>query len=146
MSRLPMTIPPALESLHSDIPPGVFDEPFRRACERLDAYLGALALELAAILQLPADEPLRPGALVALRGWSERGTLALGWLLETLELYGHAERSPEGWRFRAERPAVRSADMREEAERAIPAARPAYEVLALCAGALPAVLRGELRG
>jgi SAM-dependent methyltransferase len=146
MRRLPMTIPPALESLHADIPPGVFDEPFRLACERLDGFVGALAIELAATLELPAGEPLQPGALVAHRRWSERGTIAVAWLLETLELYGHAERSMEGWRFAGGRPVVRSADLREEAERAFPAARPAYEVLALCAGALPAVLRGELRG
>jgi SAM-dependent methyltransferase len=146
MPRLPMTIPSALESLHADIPRGVFDEAFRLACERLDCFVGALALELAATLELPAGEPLQPGALTAHRGWSERGTLAVAWLLETLELYGHAERSMGGWRFAGGRSEVRSADLRDEAERAIPAARPAYEVLALCAGALPAVLRGELRG
>jgi SAM-dependent methyltransferase len=146
MPRLPMTIPPDLAALHADIPPGVFDEPFRRACERLDGYVGALALELAAALELPAGEPLRPGALVASHRWSERGTLAVGWLLETLELYGHAERAPEGWRFAGRGPGSSSAALREVAERAIPAAKPAYEVLALCAGALPAVLRGELRG
>jgi SAM-dependent methyltransferase len=146
MPRLPMTIPSALEALQTDIPPGVFDEPFRRACERLDGYVGALALELAATLELPAGEPLQPGALLASRGWSERGTLAVAWLLETLELYGHAERAAGGWRFAGAIPQVPSATLREEAERAMPAARPAYEVLALCAGALPAVLRGELRG
>lgn len=146
MHRLPMVIPPEIEALHPDVPLGVFDENLRRACERLDGYIGALALELAAILELPVGEPLQLDALFASRGWNERGRLAVAWLLETLELYGLAERAAERWRFAGGRSAVASAALREEAERAMPAARPAYEVLALCAGALPAVLRGELRG
>jgi SAM-dependent methyltransferase len=146
MHRLPMVIPPEIEALHPDVPLGVFDENLRRACERLDGYVGALALELAAILELPVGEPLQLDALFASRGWNERGRLAVAWLLETLELYGLAERAAERWRFAGGRSAVASAALREEAERAMPAARPAYEVLALCAGALPAVLRGELRG
>jgi SAM-dependent methyltransferase len=146
MHRLPMVIPPEIEALHPDVPLGVFDENLRRACERLDGYIGALALELAAILELPVGEPLQLDALFASHGWNERGRLAVAWLLETLELYGLAERAAERWRFAGGRSAVASAALREEAERAMPAARPAYEVLALCAGALPAVLRGELRG
>lgn len=146
MQRLPITIPSDLEALHPDVPAGLFDAAFRHACERLDGYVGALALELAATLELPTGEPLNLDALFASRGWSERGRLAVAWLLETLELYGFAERTPAGWRFTGGTPPVPSVGLREEAERAIPAARPAYEVLALCAGALPAVLRGELRG
>jgi SAM-dependent methyltransferase len=146
MRRLPMAIPPEIEALLPDVPSSVFDENFRRACERLDRYVGALALELAAALELPVGEPLQLDALFASRGWNGRGRLAVAWLLETLELYGHAERAAERWRFAGGRSAGASAALREEAERAMPAARPAYEVLALCAGALPAVLRGELRG
>jgi SAM-dependent methyltransferase len=146
MQRLPMTIPSEIEALHPDIPRGVFDEAFRRACERLDGYVGALALELASSLKLPVGEPFQLDALFASRGWSERGRLAVAWLLETLELYGFTERTSEGWRFAGGTRPVPSAVLREEAEREVPAARPAYEVLALCAAALPAVLRGELRG
>jgi SAM-dependent methyltransferase len=141
-----MTIRSDLEALHPDVPSSVFDESFRRATERLDGYVGALALELAATLELPPGEPLSLDALFAFRGWSDRGRLAVAWLLETLELYGFAERTPEGLRFTGGTPPVPSVGLREKAESAMPAARPAYEVLALCAGALPAVLRGELRG
>lgn len=146
MHRLPMAIPPEIEALHPDVPSGLFDENLRRASERLDGYVGALALELAASLELPVGEPLQLDSLFASRGWNERGRLAVAWLLETLELYGLAERAAERWRFAGGRSAVAPAALREEAERAMPATRPAYEVLALCAGALPAVLRGELRG
>jgi SAM-dependent methyltransferase len=146
MQRLPMTIPPGLEALHPDVPTGVFDETFRRACERLDAYIGALALELAGTLDLPVGTALGLDELFASRGWSERGRLAVGWLVETLELYGFAERAGDGWRLTGGASGAPSQVLREEAELLIPAARPAYEVLALCAAALPAVLRGELRG
>jgi hypothetical protein len=54
MPRLPMAIPPEIEALHPDVPLRVFDENFRHACERLDRYIGALALELAANLE-PGD-------------------------------------------------------------------------------------------
>jgi SAM-dependent methyltransferase len=141
-----MTIPAEMDALHPDIPAGVFDETFRRACERLDGYVGALALELAMSLGLPAGEPLQLDALFASRGWSGRGRLAVAWLLETLELYDFAHRTPDGWSLTRGATTAHSTDLRDEAERLIPAARPAYEVLALCAAALPAVLRGELRG
>jgi SAM-dependent methyltransferase len=146
MQRLPMTIPSDIEALHADIPPGVFDETFRHACERLDGYVGALALELAASLGLPTGEPLQLDALFTSRSWNHRGRLAVAWLLETLEMYGHAERAAGGWRLAGRRPEVASVALREEAERLVPAAKPAYEVLALSGAALPAVLRGELRG
>jgi SAM-dependent methyltransferase len=146
MKRLPISIPPELEALHPDIPAGILDGTFRPACERLDTYVGALALELATALELPQGKPLNPHGLVASRGWSERGGLAVAWLLETLELYGSAERTADGWRFTGGPASVPSSSLREEAERLVPAAKPAYEVLALCAAALPAVLRGELRG
>jgi len=141
-----MTIPSDIEAFHTDIPPGVFDEAFRHACERLDGYIGALALELAADLGLPVGEPLQLDALFTSRGWNHRGRLAVAWLLETLELYGHAERAAGGWRLAARGPEVGSVALREEAERLVPAARPAYEVLALSGAKLPAVLQGELRG
>jgi SAM-dependent methyltransferase len=141
-----MAIPPEIVELHPDLPPDLFDGPFREACERLDRFVGALALELAVRLELPTARPLAPDALVASRGWSRDGTLALRWLLETLELYGFAERTPEGWTLEAPPGTPSSAELRAQAERVMPAARPAYEVLARCAEVLPAVLSGELRG
>ncbi len=146
MPRLPMEIPAQLHELHPDLPPAIFGDSFRRSCERLDRYVGALALELAATLGLPPGEPLTPDALLAARGWNPRGRLALAWLLETLELYGSAERAGEAWLLAAGAPRVPSAELRAAAEAATPSARPAFEVLALSAHALPAVLRGELRG
>jgi SAM-dependent methyltransferase len=146
MTRLPMMVPAEIAALHPDVPPQLFDETFRHACERLDRYVGALAVELAASLELPTDQPLQLDALFAARNWSENGTLAVQWLFETLELYGRATRGPDGWRLVHDPPAVASTALREDAERIIPAARPAYEVLSLCAGALPAVLSGHVRG
>jgi SAM-dependent methyltransferase len=146
MKHLPITIPAEIAALHPDVPPDLFDDTFRHACERLDRYVGTLAVEVAATLELPTGQPLQLDALFPSRGWSENGKLAVQWLLETLELFGQATRGPEGWRLTVGPPAVASTALREEAERIIPAARPAYEVLSLCAGALPAVLRGEVRG
>jgi SAM-dependent methyltransferase len=141
-----MAIPPEIDALQPDVPPTLFDETFRHASERLDAYVGALAVELAATLELPAGQPLEPGALFASRGWNGRGRLAVSWLLETLALYGRAELESGGWRLAVGAPAVPSSELRARAEQAMPSARPAYEVLALSARALPAVLRGEMRG
>ncbi len=146
MARLPMTIPPSLEALAPEVPAGVLDGTFRAASERLDVYIGALIRELAATLDLASGEQLDPDGLVAERGWSDGGKLALRWLVETLELYGLAERTTGGWRLVSVSAATPAAELRAEAERLTPAAAPAYEVLALCATALPAVLRGELRG
>jgi SAM-dependent methyltransferase len=146
MARLPMVIPADMEALHPDVPSGLLDETFRHACERLDAYVGALALELAAELELPAGRALNLDALFASRRWSERGRLAVAWVLDTLTLYGEAAREAGGWRLAGGAPQVSSSEQRTQAERVMPSARPAYQVLALSAEALPAVLRGELRG
>ena len=146
MTRLPMVIPAEIEALHPDVPASLFDETFRHACERLDAYVGALALELAGTLELPNGQPLELDALFAERGWNERGRLAVAWLLETLALCGRADLVSDGWRLAVDAPAVPSDELRDRAEQVMPSARPAYEVLALSARSLPAVLRGELRG
>ncbi len=146
MARLPMTIPPSLDELTPDVPPGVFNEPFRRACERLDRYVGALAVELSATLGLPQGDFTSPDRLAAERGWVAGAAWTVRWLLETLELYGAAERDERGWRIAPGGPQEPSARLRSEAEAAVPSARPAYEVLSLAAGAVPGVLRGEARG
>ncbi len=141
-----MTVPPEIARLHPDVPPSLFDATFRLACERLDRFVGALARELASSLELPGGQPVTPDSLITARQWSADGALALRWLLETLGLYGCADRTGEGWNVSEGAPAVPSAALRDQAERALPSVRPAYEVLALSAAALPAVLRGEKRG
>jgi len=141
-----MAIPPELEELHPDVPASLFDETLRHACERLDAYVGALTVELAQALELPANQRLELDALFAARAWNERGRLAVAWLLETLALYGRAALDSDGWRLAGGAPTVPSGELRARAEQVMPSARPAYEVLALSARSLPAVLRGELRG
>ncbi len=146
MPRLPMAIPESLEALAPDIPAGVLNGTFRAASERLDRYIGALILEMASALELASGEQPDLDRLVAERGWSAGGRLGVRWLVESLELYGLSERTSGGWRLVSGPAATPAAELRAEAERLIPAAAPAYEVLALCAAALPAVLRGELRG
>jgi SAM-dependent methyltransferase len=146
MPRFPMTIPPSLEALAPELPAGVLDGTFRAACERLDRYIGALIREMASALDLASGEQPDPDRLVAERGWNDGGRLAVRWLVETLELYGLTERTSSGWRLVPSEATAPAAELRAEAERLVPTAAPAYEVLALCAAALPAVLRGELRG
>jgi len=146
MSRMDAPPAAALARLVDDVPPEVFDGGFRTACARLDTYVEALACELAASLGL-ADGRLRNvDVIIGERGWSECARWPLAWLFDTLELFGRATR--EGDRF-AVPPAtgVRpTGELREEAERLVPSAAPAYDVLELSAQALPAVLRGEARG
>ncbi|MFZ5786503.1 MAG: methyltransferase, partial [Acidobacteriota bacterium] len=77
---------------------------------------------------------------------SSDGDAPLLWLLETLELYGHARRSASGWDVADAAAPSPSSELRDEAVRLVPASEPAYRILDLCAQALPAVLRGELRG
>ncbi len=146
MPRLPMTIPPSLDDLTPDVPASVFNETFRRACERLDGFIGALVVELALGLELGPGEVPPVERLFAERRWLPSTTLPVRWLLETLELYGTAERRGDGWLLRTAPPPVASAQLRAEAERLLPAARPAYEVLSLSAASLPGVLQGRLRG
>ncbi|OYV96651.1 MAG: hypothetical protein B7Z68_05290, partial [Acidobacteria bacterium 21-70-11] len=146
MPRLPMTIPESLEALAPELPAGVLDETFRAASERLDHYIGALIREMASALDLASGEQPDPDRLVAERAWSDGGRLAVRWLVETLELYGLTEPTSGGWRLVPGPATAPAAELRAEAERLVPATAPAYEVLALCAAALPAVLRGELRG
>ncbi|MBZ5587804.1 MAG: class I SAM-dependent methyltransferase [Acidobacteriia bacterium] len=146
MARLPMAIPSSLEVLTQDVPGRVLNEAFRLACERLDRFIGALAIETAAGLGLRAGDLAPLDRLAAERGWQVAGALSLQWLFETLELYGEAERRGDGWRLECVAPPVSSAQLRAEAERAVPTARPAYEVMALSAHALQGVLQGDLRG
>ncbi|HUK14651.1 MAG TPA: class I SAM-dependent methyltransferase [Thermoanaerobaculaceae bacterium] len=146
MARMPMPIPPEVRELAGDVDPDLFDDAFRAACERLDVYIGRLAAELAQRLALDAATIAGVDDLFAARRWDSAGKLAVTWLLETLELYGGATRAGAGWRVAPAQEGAPSAELRAEAERLLPSARPAYEVLSLCAAALPAVLRGELRG
>jgi len=143
---LPMRIPPRLDELVPDVPASVFNEKFKQASERLDRFIGALSVELAAGLGLGAGDLPSAERIAKQRGWKSGGALPLQWLFETLELYGQAERRGDGWRLKGGSPPVPSGQLRAEAERAVPAARPAYEVFALSADALPAILKGELRG
>jgi hypothetical protein len=84
MARLPMAIPAELRTLTTDLPDRLFDDTFRGACERLDRYVGALAVETRERIGLqPGDLP-DLDTLFAERGWSPAGRLAVGWLLETL--------------------------------------------------------------
>ena len=146
MAVLPMTIPSRLDELMPDIPGSVFNSAFRLACERLDGFVGALSVELAAELGLGTGEVPPVESLADQRGWKNEGALSLRWLLETLELYGEAERRGDGWRLRGGTPPASSAQLRAEAECALPATRPAYEVFTLSANALPGILKGQLRG
>ncbi|MGD1147459.1 MAG: class I SAM-dependent methyltransferase [Thermoanaerobaculaceae bacterium] len=141
-----MRIPPRLDDLTPDVPGSVFNEAFKQASERLDRFVGALSVELAAGLGLGAGDLPPVERIAEQRGWRDGGTLPLRWLLETLELYGEAERRGDGWRLKGGVPPVSSGQLRAEAEHAVPAARPAYEVFTLSAGSLPGVLKGELRG
>jgi len=143
---LPAPIPEGLSALHPDVPATVFSQDFRDACLTLDRYVGAVALELAHTLHLASAEVPSATALLDERGWCQAGEPALRWLLDTLVLYGHAERTGEGWRVAAPAPATPSATLEAEAVRALPAAAPAYAVMRIAAAALPDVLAGSCRG
>lgn len=145
-SELPEVIPPELDGMTPDIPAGIFDATFRHTCERLDRFVDALAAELAASLGLGPGLVPAVADLMAARGWSGHGALAVEWLLETLALFGRARRRDAGWQVDDLTVAVASSALREAAVSARPATEPSYRVLELSAGALPAVLAGEVRG
>ncbi len=136
----------AVELLLGDIPHWVFPPSFAAACRDLDHYIGALATELAATLELDGGGPLHPDRLLADRAWSPDGHLALLWLLETLALYGRADRVDGGWRLRPTHGTPTAAHVRDAALAAMPTAQPAYDVFHLAATSLPDVLAGTLSG
>ena len=144
-SRLPIEIGETVKPI-ADLPPTLFDRPFRLACDRFDRYIGALVLELAATLGLEAGELPDAAALCRSRGWAADGGLAVRWLFETLRLYGHADPVSGGWVFRGGAADAPSSAHRDEALALTPALAPSYRVFDLCAEGLPAVLRGERRG
>jgi SAM-dependent methyltransferase len=146
-ARLPTAIPDEVAALAADLPAGTLDDRFRAACERFDRYVGALALDLCARLAVPAGRPVTPAGLISERGWSGSGELALAWLLETLQAYGHAEGEGGAWVLGAlPTPPAPPTALAAEAIAAVPEAAPAYRVLELCAGALADVLAGAASG
>ncbi|MFI5142402.1 MAG: methyltransferase [Thermoanaerobaculales bacterium] len=146
MARLPMAIPAELRALTADLPDHIIDDAFRCATERLDRFIGSLAVETGDRLGLLPGELLDLDTLFAARGWSPAGRLAVGCLLETFELYGLAKRTESGWWLERDGEMPPAAALRADAQQLMPASAPAYAVLELAAQALPAVLRGELRG
>lgn len=147
MATLPSSIPPDLADLMDDIPPELFGPEFRQACLRLDRFIGALLVETTIALELPATFPTHLDSLLAERGWVGAGRLPLQCLVETLEEYGLAASANGFWSIAVPgNPRADSATLRAEAEALHPTTRPSYEVMALACTALPAVLRGELRG
>jgi SAM-dependent methyltransferase len=143
--RLPIEIPNQ-GYLLADVPPGIFDDTFRLATQRLDAFVAAALGELVDALALPTTEPMTPAGLVASKGWVPAGELLVRWLLETLELFGYAEVNRDGWRLTGSRPLTSATGLRAEAEALLPTTRPTYEMMSLALSALPAILRGETRG
>ena len=146
-ARLPISIPQAVSDLAPDIPGEILNEAFRAACERLDRFIGALVGELADTLVLPRGFPVSPAGLIAARGWSQDGALAVRWLLETLETYGLARARDGGWEVDAAPPReAAAAELAREAIALLPGVAPTYRVFELCAEALPAVLAGTASG
>jgi SAM-dependent methyltransferase len=143
-----VAIPDEVARLATELPPGTLNDRFRGACERLDRFIGTLALDLCARLDVPIGTPLSAPGLVHERGWSGSGELALTWLLETVHAYGHAERTDRGWVVATGAALTPSAAAEQSAAAiaAVPEAAPAYRVLDLCAGALPDVLAGAATG
>ncbi len=145
-ARLPMPLTRDLYVHTRDVPVEVFGEEFRAASERLDRFVGALVRRMGRDLGLEGRWLPGVSELLAGNGWSPDGHLAIEWLLETLELYGHASRTDGGWTVAAPLDGESPEEIRAEAVAAMPAAEPAYRVLELSAAALPTVLTGATRG
>lgn len=145
--RLPLSLSATMFGpLLADLPEDVFDPAFIDACERLDHFVGALACEVARGLSLPMGQPLDIDALIEGRALSPSSRPTLLWLLSTLELFGHAERTGEAWKLTGLDGQPPAAALRASATAADPSVAPAYEVLTLAAAALPGVLAGSVRG
>jgi SAM-dependent methyltransferase len=146
-ARLPVAIPAEVAQIAADVPDGILNDTFRLACERFDRYIGALAVELSRTLELPSETPLSPDRLTRERGWDPGGRLALRWLLETLETYGFASASVNGWELdAAPAPQVPAAETAADAVASLPETAPTYAIFELCARTLPAVLAGAASG
>jgi SAM-dependent methyltransferase len=146
MPTLPMEHHPELDDLLGDIPPELFGQQFREACQRLDRFIGALLVETATALDLPEALPVDLDALLTRRGWSPAGRLALQCLVEALVEFGLASPNEGGWTLRLERSPRSSHELETEAVAIQPTTRPSFEVMALACASLPSVLKGELRG
>lgn len=144
--HLPMEIPTRVLSLTPDVPKGVFNATFREACAHLDLFVDGLLVELAVELELADGQAHTAESLLSTRGWNPAGRLSLHWLLENLELFGHAEHTGPGYVVRPRAPELPAATHRQRAEAGLPTAAPGFEVLARSAQALTPVLRGEMRG
>jgi len=144
--RLPTPIPPGLHALTPDVPPGVFTDSFHTACESLDAFIDAWLADLAHTLNLDDGSPHTSESLLATRGWHADGRLAMEWILENLALFGHATRHAGGYEIHPRVISLPAETIRQRAVEALPAAAPAFEIMARACAAVPAVMRGEMQG
>lgn len=118
------------------------------ACERVDAYASAVAVDLCRRLGL--EEHLARGAtaddLRAAGGFVAGFAPALAWVLERSADAGALVRAGAAYRLAAPLPAPALADVRARALAADPPYAPAYELLDEAAAACPRIARGETTG
>lgn len=137
------------ELLPAELVP-LFDDHFAVSCTLFEEYVRRQALRVVAAtgLDVAAREPGTPAAIAARAGLdANRAAAAVGWLLGTLALAGHAERDGDGgFRVAAPLPDLDPDEKIREQEAHDPAALPSYRMAALAATQYPEVLRGTVRG
>ena len=128
----------------------LFDDHFAVSCTLFEEYVRRLALRVVAAtgLDVAAREPGTPAAIAERAGLdADRAAAAVGWLLGTLALAGHAVRDGDGrFQVAAPLPDLDPDEKIREQEAHDPAALPSYRMAALAATHYPEVLRGTLRG
>jgi SAM-dependent methyltransferase len=128
--------------------PDLFNARQHVACELLERYATALAVDLCQRLDL---EPLLAESTsgeqaCTRRGWDLRIVPALGWLIARLVETGILVRSTGGYRMASGTPPAMADAIRERGLASDASYAPAYELLDETAAAFPAIARGETTG
>jgi SAM-dependent methyltransferase len=126
----------------------LFNPTQHEACELVERYATALALDLCGRLALPEDlaTPTTVEAIRRRRGWSPAITPALAWVLDRLVQQGHLRRTADGYGLGTSLPLPQSEAIRARGFATDAAYAPAYELLDEAAAAFPAIARGETTG
>lgn len=128
--------------------PDLFNPTQHVACELVEAYATALALDLCRQLDLEEllSTPRTAADVCGARRWRRGITPALHWLLDRLAQTGHLVHATDGYRLAAPLPASQREAIRARGLTADASYAPAYELLDEAAAAFAAIAGGETTG